>query len=299
MGSEGCVAAAMLACRELKERLEAVKAFFVEEEGREPEWAELIKTARSDFFPNRLVEHLSATANYKIKGRNNIDTIRFFKQLIAGKAPPEMTGVQFGPSHPDFLEPGSQDPDPEKGDPLRGLNLLGHGLVDYFAFSGGVSEVEIDVLTGHKTVIRSDIVQDTGKSLNPMIDIGQTEGAFVYGMGYYFQEEVIMDPETGATKTNDTWEYKPMLNGDIPIEFNVELWNDKENPNPDKNAVRGSKATGEPPVLASATVYTALKAAIRASRVERGLSPDFELAIPATVDRVQAALELSVADMTL
>lgn len=119
------------------------------------------------------------------------------------------------------------------------------------------------------------------------------------GLGFFLQEEVIIDPATGENKTFDTWEYKPMLNGDIPVEFNVELFLDPENPNPDKNAVRGSKATGEPPVLCSASAWTAVKSAIRDSRVQRGLSAEFHLGIPATVDRIQQALEMSPTDMTL
>ena len=110
---------------------------------------------------------------------------------------------------------------------------------------------------------------------------------------------MIIDPATGECKTNDTWEYKPMLYGDIPVEFNVELFMDKENPNPATNATRSSKATGEPPALSSCSAWTATKEAIRASRVERGLSADFELAIPATVDRIQQALEMSPSSYAL
>ncbi|RXG58486.1 Xanthine dehydrogenase/oxidase, partial [Armadillidium vulgare] len=60
----------------------------------------------------------------------------------------------------------------------------------YFSFGCGVSEVEIDCLTGDHTVLRTDIIMDVGKSLNPAIDIGQIEGAFMQGYGLFTLEEL-------------------------------------------------------------------------------------------------------------
>lgn len=49
----------------------------------------------------------------------------------------------------------------------------------YFSFGAAVSEVEIDVLTGDMHILRADMTHDVGKSLNPAVDIGQIEGAFM------------------------------------------------------------------------------------------------------------------------
>ena len=44
---------------------------------------------------------------------------------------------------------------------------------NYFTCGAALSEVEIDCLTGDHTVLRTDIVMDVGRSLNPTVDIGQ------------------------------------------------------------------------------------------------------------------------------
>ena len=67
----------------------------------------------------------------------------------------------------------------------------------YYTYGVACTEVEIDTLSGDHIVLRSDVVMDIGRSLNPAIDIGQIEGAFVQGQGWCTMEEPLFSPNTG------------------------------------------------------------------------------------------------------
>jgi xanthine dehydrogenase molybdopterin-binding subunit B len=118
------------------------------------------------------------------------------------------------------LAPGAEyTVSPGDADSLGG----GHS---YFGLGAAVSEVQVDVLTGEVNVIRSDLLYDAGQSLNPLIDIGQAEGAFVMGLGHYLMEETLYGKDNGILHSDGTWEYKPPLASSIPETFNVEFLKD-------------------------------------------------------------------------
>uniref|UniRef100_A0A8C9U8Q7 Aldehyde oxidase 5 n=1 Tax=Scleropages formosus TaxID=113540 RepID=A0A8C9U8Q7_SCLFO len=154
----------------------------------------------------------------------------------------------------------------------------------YFTFGACCSEVEIDCLTGDHKNIRTDIVMDVGKSLNPALDVGQVEGGFVQGLGLYTIEELQFSPD-GALRTRGPNQYKIPALCDIPPQLNVHLLADSQNP----NAIYSSKGIGEPPVFFGCTLFFAIKEAIAAARRESGLNGRFALSSPATVEKIRMA----------
>jgi xanthine dehydrogenase/oxidase len=100
----------------------------------------------------------------------------------------------------------------------------------FFYFTQGVAaaEVEIDTLTGDFTVRRADIKMDVGRSINPAIDYGQIEGAFVQGQGLFTTEEMLWHRASGGIFTKGPGNYKIPGFRDIPQVFNVSLLKDVE-----------------------------------------------------------------------
>ncbi len=129
----------------------------------------------------------------------------------------------------------------------------------YFAYGAAVSEVVIDTLTGENRILRADLLHDTGASLNPALDIGQIEGAYVQGAGWLTTEELVWDGK-GRLSTHAPSTYKIPACSDRPGVFNVALWG-RENR---EDTVGKSKAVGEPPFMLGISVLMALSDAVAA-----------------------------------
>ena len=173
-----------------------------------------------------------------------------------------------------------------------------------YTYSAACSEVEIDVLTGETTILRSDLCYDMGKSMNPAIDIGQIEGAFVMGIGNVLSEELIFQPDgeqRGALNTTNTWQYKPPASTTIPIDLRVEIFPRRaaSEVREDPNLLLSSKGVGEPPLVLAASVHSAIKQAVLDARKDRGHTDWFELRSPATVERVREACLVESGDLNL
>ncbi|XP_038073117.1 xanthine dehydrogenase/oxidase-like [Patiria miniata] len=156
----------------------------------------------------------------------------------------------------------------------------------YFVCGVAVSEVEVDCLTGDHQVLRTDIVMDAGDSLNPAVDIGQIEGAFIQGYGLFVMEDYRMTP-TGHLLTKGAGFYKIPGFGDIPGEFNISLLTRAPNP----RAVCSSKGVGEPPLYLASSIFFAIKDAIQSARDDAGIPRAFRLDSPATAERIRMACQ--------
>ncbi|PIN02954.1 Xanthine dehydrogenase [Handroanthus impetiginosus] len=171
----------------------------------------------------------------------------------------------------------------------------------YLNYGAAVSEVEINVLTGETTTLRTDLIYDCGQSLNPAVDLGQAEGAFVQGLGFFMLEEYLSNKD-GLVITDSTWTYRIPTVDTIPKEFNVELLNSEHH----RNRILSSKATGEPPLLLAVSIHCATRAAINAARKQlkswgavEGTDPTFLLDVPATMPVVKQLCGLNAVEMYL
>ncbi|KAL4802007.1 molybdopterin binding aldehyde oxidase/xanthine dehydrogenase [Aspergillus unguis] len=160
----------------------------------------------------------------------------------------------------------------------------------YFYFTQGVActEIELDLLTGSHTVLRTDIKMDVGRSINPAIDYGQIEGAFVQGQGLFTMEESLWS-QSGQLMTRGPGNYKIPGFADIPQQFNVSFlqheWASLKG-----KTIQSSKGIGEPPLFMGAAVLFAIRDALRSARHERGEMGRLVLDSPATVERVRLAV---------
>ncbi|RMC34979.1 xanthine dehydrogenase molybdopterin binding subunit [Paracoccus alkanivorans] len=153
----------------------------------------------------------------------------------------------------------------------------------YFAYGAAVSEVSVDTLTGEYVIDRADVIHDVGRSLNPAIDKGQVEGAFVQGTGWLTCEELWWD-DKGQLRTHAPSTYKIPLASDRPRIFNVKLADWSEN---SERTIKRSKAVGEPPFMLGISVFEAINMAVASVADYREPA---RLDAPATPERVLMAV---------
>jgi xanthine dehydrogenase large subunit len=129
----------------------------------------------------------------------------------------------------------------------------------YFSYGAAITEVVTDKLTGEYRILRTDILHDAGASLNPDLDIGQVEGAYVQGAGWLTTEELVWN-DKGRLATHAPSTYKIPACSDRPDVFNVTLWDGKNR----EDTIYRSKAVGEPPFNLGISAWLALSDAVGA-----------------------------------
>ncbi|HWW71032.1 MAG TPA: xanthine dehydrogenase molybdopterin binding subunit [Duganella sp.] len=161
--------------------------------------------------------------------------------------------------------------------------MNGHPF-SYYAYGAAVSEVVVDTLTGEWKLLRADALYDAGRSLNPAIDIGQVEGAFIQGMGWLTTEQLWWN-QAGKLMTHAPSTYKIPGVSDCPEDFRVKLY---DNGNVE-DSIHRSKAVGEPPLLLPFSVFFAIRDAISSVGGHRVNPP---LNAPATSEEILRAISI-------
>ncbi|MBB3118317.1 xanthine dehydrogenase molybdopterin binding subunit [Pseudoduganella violacea] len=172
-----------------------------------------------------------------------------------------------------YATPGlSWDPKTMSGNPFG-----------YFAYGASVSEVIVDTLTGEWKLLEANALYDAGNSLNPAIDIGQVEGAFIQGMGWLTTEELWWNAG-GKLMTHAPSTYKIPAISDCPRNLEVKLFKNRNS----FDSIHRSKAVGEPPLLLPFSVFLAIRDAVSAVGGHRHNPP---LRAPATCESILDAID--------
>jgi len=168
------------------------------------------------------------------------------------------------------------DPQTRQGEPFY-----------YFAYAAAVSEVEVDGFTGDYRLLRTDILEDVGDSVSPLVDRGQIEGGFIQGVGWLTVEELVWDL-SGRLATAGASTYKLPSWTEVPDIFEVNFLERAAEP----GVIFGSKAVGEPPLMLAISVREAIRDAIAAF----GVGAPVQLESPATPERVFFAVQRARAE---
>ena len=134
----------------------------------------------------------------------------------------------------------------------------GVGPSPAYSYSAAVAQVDVNPDTGIVAVEKVWIAHDIGRSINPMLVLGQVEGSVYMGLG-----EILMEEMTYRTNRNVVHKFPSMLEYKSPTTMemcDVETYLIED---PDPNGPYGAKEVGQgpllpiPPAVANA-VYDAL-----------------------------------------
>jgi len=159
------------------------------------------------------------------------------------------------------------------------------------------------ICVGDHRLLFSDIVMDVGKSINPYIDVGQIEGAFIQGYGWLTMEEMIWGDrdhtwlKPGHMLTAGPGNYKLPSLDDIPRNFHVTMM--EASITDALTAVHSSRAIGEPPLFLGAATAFAIRDAIKAARQAQGVQEYFNINFPLSCERIRMACVDDITKLTV
>ncbi|HAF24100.1 MAG TPA: aldehyde oxidase [Blastocatellia bacterium] len=120
----------------------------------------------------------------------------------------------------------------------------GVGPSPAYSYSAAIAEVDVDPDTGIVVVERIWIAHDIGKSINPMLVMGQVEGSVYMGLG-----EILMEEMAYRANRNVVHKFPSMLEYKSPT--TMEMCDVKTYliEDPDPNGPYGAKEVGQGPLL--------------------------------------------------
>ena len=169
-------------------------------------------------------------------------------------------------AHAHYATPGLHfDRETNKGNPFA-----------YHVYGTGIIEATVDCLRGTYKIDSVKVVHDFGNSLNPVIDLGQAEGAIIQGIGWMTIEEIIYNKE-GKLLTDLLSTYKVPDIHFAPREMEIIFHGE-----PNASGIFQSKAVGEPPLMYGIAAYFAIRNAVSKFTGRN----DFEYSSPITPEKV-------------
>jgi len=157
----------------------------------------------------------------------------------------DLGGRYDGHEVPDDIHPMTK----KSAAALAGLGVMGVAKDNYphdgdtWSFVVGFAEVEVDVETGHTTLVDYLAVADVGTVINPRSLHGQILGGINLGIGHALQQKWVYDQHYGVPLAKRFYHTKPLTIVDIPSTMPTEVIGlaDPETP-------VGARGVGEPPV---------------------------------------------------
>ena len=120
----------------------------------------------------------------------------------------------------------------------------GVGPSPAYSYSAAVAEVDVDTATGLVTVGKIWVAHDIGRSINPMLVMGQVEGGVYMGLGEALMEEMVYRENRNVVhKFPSMLEYKSPTTLEMcdVVTYLIE--------DPDPNGPYGAKEVGQGPLL--------------------------------------------------